>query len=365
MSVGLGMQTGTRSPNAPTPALGELRVELLRGCPLLCAHCSAHASPKQALQLAPERVLRLIDEFAALGGRRATLTGGEPLMYPELETVLRRCQSHGIATRLFSSGIVQPGGAAAPRSAVDVVALERYAPYVGSIAYSIYARTPAVHDALTRITGSFHLTLEAIRRTIVLRVGSELHFVPTQGNYRELPAVVELADDLGVGRVGVLRFVPHGRGEARAGKLLLDRPAHLWLRRAIIELRERFPRVSLHVGSAYNLLGLDDQRPCTAALDQLVIEADGRIAPCSGFGNFRVEDEIGNVLEHPLRVVWERSAFLTQVREVLSLRAGSGCAGCLAQGAIADGRISPHAPDPLVSLIERGVPDALASHGSL
>lgn len=359
------MQAEANSLGTPIPILRELRVELLRGCPLLCAHCSAYASPKQALRLAPERVLRLIDEFAELGGYRVTLTGGEPLMYPELESVLDRCSAHGIAVRLFSSGIVQPGGAAAPRRSVEVFTLERYAPFVGSIAYSVYGRTPSIHDAITRITGSFHLTVEAIRRTVALRIGSELHFVPTRENYRELPAVVELAVELGVGRVGVLRFVPHGRGEAQAGKLLLDRPAHQWLHRAIIELRGRFPGIALHVGSAYNLLGLDDRHPCTAAIDQLVVEADGRIAPCSGFGNFRIADEVGNVLNNPLRVVWERSAFLTQVREALALRAGSGCAGCLAQGTIAAGRISAHAPDPIGAHLERGLADGPAFHGGL
>lgn len=359
------MQAGANSSVTPIPTLRELRVELLRGCPLLCAHCSAYASPKHSLRLPSERVLRLIDEFAELGGHRMTLTGGEPLMYPELGAVLDRCHSREIAVRIFSSGIVQPGGAAAPRRPVDVVTLDRCAPFIGSIAYSVYGRTPAVHDAITRITGSFHLTLEAIRRTVARRIGSELHFVPTRENYRDLPAVVELADELGVGRVGVLRFVPHGRGEARAGKLLLDRPAHQWLRRAIIELRGRFPRVALHVGSAYNPLGLDDRHPCTAAIDQLVVEADGRIAPCSGFGNFRVADEVGNVLDHPLGVVWERSAYLTQVREALALRAGGGCAGCLAQGAIVAGRISAEVQDPIGAHLERGSADGPAFHMGL
>src|SRR5437667_6539184 len=90
----------------PVHSLLELRLELMRGCPLLCAHCSVSAAPNHPLQLPMDRVLALLEEFAVLGGRDLTLTGGEPLMYPRLDEVLVKASTMGLATRLFSSGVL-------------------------------------------------------------------------------------------------------------------------------------------------------------------------------------------------------------------------------------------------------------------
>lgn len=331
--------------DAQSLPLQEMRVELLRGCPLLCTHCSAHAAPHHPLQLPLERALTLIDEFAELGGQGVTLTGGEPLTYPGLEAVLRRCREWFLRVRLFSSGIVfdQNERVAAIRI------LDQCAPFIDSVAFSIYAADPNIHDTITSIPGSLYLTLAAVRHTVALGLDVDMHFVPTRLNYRNLPVLVELAARLRVPRIVILRFVPHGRGKSKEAELSLDMQAHHWLRDTILELRGRYPSVILYVGSAYNILGLDAPCPCTAGVQQLVIEADGRIAPCSAFGNFHVrEDGFDNILQHPLRVVWERSLYLERVRH--ALRMVDVCSGCLAQKTVLSGRIDPSVQDPLAEL---------------
>ncbi len=324
------------------PSLMDIRIELLRGCPLACTHCSAFASPSHSLELSPERVLALLGEFANLGGHRVTFTGGEPLIYLQLPKILHRCYDYGLHVRLFSSGIIFSKGL---RYAVEQTTLEQLSPYLDAIDYSLYAARPDFHDSVTGFHGSHSLTVEAIRRTITVGINATIHFVPTQKNYRDLPALFELATQLGVQQVSILRFVPHGRGRARANQLTLDHQAHEWLRDTIIDLQGSTSRVKLHVGSAYNHLGHQDVKPCTSAIDQLVVMANGTIAPCSAFGNFFVDDDFGNVLEHPLHIVWKHSAFLQQVRE--ALRIGGNCRGCLAQKAISSGRIDPFIEDNL------------------
>jgi MoaA/NifB/PqqE/SkfB family radical SAM enzyme len=74
-----------------TPSLTDIRIELLRGCAVARAHCSAYASPGHPIQLPSERVLTLIDEFAEFGSRRVTFRGGEPLIYLQLSNILLGC----------------------------------------------------------------------------------------------------------------------------------------------------------------------------------------------------------------------------------------------------------------------------------
>lgn len=331
----------------PEYLLQELRVELLRGCPLLCSHCSVSAAPKHPLQLPVTRVLTLLDEFASLGGRRVTFTGGEPLTYPYLDDVLLRASELDLRARIFSSGVVYIGNR---RHSVGGARLEQLAPSVESIVYSLYAAESQVHDLLTRVNGSHAMTIEAIKGTKTVGISTDLHFVPTQTNYMLLPEVVALAADLGVRKVLILRFVPHGRGQSGSRELELDRQSHLWLRSEITGLREQYPHIALQLGSAFNALGLEAAEPCTAGIDQLVVEADGQIAPCSAFSNFHLEDTFSNILTHPLEVVWERSTYLGEIRRALRMSANKkceDCQGCLAQKALMTGRIDPFWPDPL------------------
>ena len=331
--------------HTPIPILEDMRIELLRDCSLLCAHCSAYAAPHHMLQLPLQRVLSLVDEFASMSGCRVTLTGGEPLMYSGIEKILQRCSERRLHTRLFSSGIVFDNS----KRVAGHKMLKKCAPFLDIVMYSVYSINAESHDRITRIPGSLQLTLEAIKHTVALGIEAEIHFVPTQINYRELPDVVALAASLNITQVGILRFVPHGRGKSRSDTLTLNREEHLWLRNIILALHKSYPHITLHVGSAYNLLKAGTHHPCTAGISQIVIEANGNIVPCSAFSNIHVKDKLGNILRQPLQTVWEQSVYLQQVRETLTDT--HSCSGCLAQKAILAGRIDSQIHDPLERLV--------------
>src|SRR5438552_17833689 len=92
------------------PRLRKLRLELARDCPLRCLHCSATAVPGHPLAMPPGLPQRLIREFAAMGGEEVTLTGGEPLVDLRLQDLLTEATGRGLATVVFTSGVVYGGG---------------------------------------------------------------------------------------------------------------------------------------------------------------------------------------------------------------------------------------------------------------
>jgi radical SAM protein with 4Fe4S-binding SPASM domain len=81
----------------------------------------------------------------------------------------------------------------------------------------------------------------------------------------------------------------------------------------------------------------------------LVVEASGDVLPCSAFSGVQVDDPVGNILQHSLKDVWQQSVYLQTVRR--ALRDQDGCAGCLAQKAVASGRIAARLIDPLQQLL--------------
>nr|WP_246580889.1 radical SAM protein [Deinococcus aestuarii] len=319
-----------------------MRVEVLRACPLTCAHCSAFAAPRHPLALPLARTLDLVSEFARLGGRRLTLTGGEPLEYVGFDEVVARARREGLAVRVFSSGVVWQAGV---RTSVPPGRLAALTRVVDTLVVSLYSPDPVRHDAVTGVDGSFDLTVETVRAALALGLRTELHFVPTRLNRHELPGLAALAVALGVPRISVLRFVPQGRGAHGQDRLTLDQAGYRALRDTVLDLRSAHPGLEIALGSAHAFLGLEGCGPCTAALDQLLVEADGRVAPCSAFGDFRLPGDHDNVLSASLRDVWGRSRLLGAVRE--AHRVAPGCTGCLAQKALSTGRLDPRDPDPL------------------
>jgi MoaA/NifB/PqqE/SkfB family radical SAM enzyme len=73
----------------------------MRRCNLACAYCNEFDSVSAPVPL-PEMLAR-IDKLAALGVSIITISGGEPLLHPQLEAIIRRIRSHGALATLISN----------------------------------------------------------------------------------------------------------------------------------------------------------------------------------------------------------------------------------------------------------------------
>jgi cyclic pyranopterin phosphate synthase len=71
--------------------LGVLRLSLTARCNLACPYCLPDGQEPPGL-LSLEQRLQLITAAVALGARSLRLTGGEPLLYPQLEALIHACK---------------------------------------------------------------------------------------------------------------------------------------------------------------------------------------------------------------------------------------------------------------------------------
>ena len=77
-------------------------VVVIRRCNLACTYCSEFDNFSKPVPT--EALLRRIDQLAALGTTAITLTGGETLLHPELEEVIRRIHRRGILSVMVTNG---------------------------------------------------------------------------------------------------------------------------------------------------------------------------------------------------------------------------------------------------------------------
>jgi MoaA/NifB/PqqE/SkfB family radical SAM enzyme len=79
----------------------------IRRCNLACSYCNEFDHSSQPVPLS-EMLLR-VDKLAALGVTVVTISGGEPLLHPQLEDIIRRIRYHGaIATLISNAYLLSP-----------------------------------------------------------------------------------------------------------------------------------------------------------------------------------------------------------------------------------------------------------------
>jgi len=74
----------------------------MRRCNLACGYCNEYDQTSTPVPL--EVMKRRIDKLAELGTSIVTISGGEPMMHPELDQIIRYIRSRGIIAGLISNG---------------------------------------------------------------------------------------------------------------------------------------------------------------------------------------------------------------------------------------------------------------------
>src|SRR5437660_9531898 len=74
----------------------------MRRCNLACGYCNEYDHTSTPVPL--EVMKRRIDKLAELGTSIVTISGGEPMMHPELDQIIRHIRSHGMIAGLISNG---------------------------------------------------------------------------------------------------------------------------------------------------------------------------------------------------------------------------------------------------------------------
>ncbi len=159
-------------------------------CNLACDYCAVASSPKvdpRALTL--PAFLALVDEAQAEGFTELYLTGGEPLMHPDLLEMLRYAADR-LPTVLLTNAMLLRG------RKLDMFARLAGHPNL-TVQSSLDGARAATHDA-HRGRGSFAATVSGIRHLHDLGVAFKVALTETPENSTEIPAVRRLLADLGL-----------------------------------------------------------------------------------------------------------------------------------------------------------------------
>src|SRR5215469_722035 len=80
----------------------QVHIIPMRRCNLSCAYCNEYDDFSDPVPI--EEMYRRIDKLAALGTTLITISGGETLLHPQLDDIIRRIRSHGIIAAMITNG---------------------------------------------------------------------------------------------------------------------------------------------------------------------------------------------------------------------------------------------------------------------
>ncbi|MGD8629340.1 MAG: heme d1 biosynthesis radical SAM protein NirJ [Gammaproteobacteria bacterium] len=175
---------------------------LIRRCNLTCKHCySISADIDFKGELDTGEVFAVMDDLKAFGVPVLILSGGEPLLRPDIFDISRRARDMGFYVGLSTNGTLIDAGN------IDAIAAVGY-DYVG-ISIDGVRET---HDLFRRKAGAFDASLAGIRlcRERDIKVG--LRFTMTEDNANQLPDMLQLMQDEDVNKFYLSHLNYAGRG---------------------------------------------------------------------------------------------------------------------------------------------------------
>jgi len=297
----------------------ELCLEVTSRCLMHCLQCSTTAlgKEKMAEELTFDEICSLISDFDVLGGTILEISGGEPILHPYLLEIVSFAKEKGIEVRLYTCGVSYQG-TYEPLGGGFLKKLRNRG--LDKIIFNLQGAKSEVHDPITRRPGSFIAVCESIKRAKRVGFWVGTHFVPMKPNAESFGNVLELARDLAIDEVALLRFVPQGRGKANEARLKL-RKDKLWtFLGEVVDLRRKFqnkPRI--RTGCPLDFVGFIDTTielcSCEAGLSTCTINPRGDVIPCPAFKHLP-EFIGGNVKTDSLRSIWMTSELLKQFRTI-------------------------------------------------
>jgi radical SAM protein with 4Fe4S-binding SPASM domain len=288
--------------------------EVTLRCDLSCRHCSSRAGRARDDELSTSEALDAIGQMRDLGIAEITLIGGEAYLREDWLDLVRAIRARGMRCTMVTGG---RGLSAARAVAARDAGLQ-------SVSVSVDG-TEGSHDLLRGVRGSFDAALGAIAHAREAGIQVTANTQIGRTNVRDVPALFERLISAGIAAWQMQLTVPMGRA-ADEPHLLLEPYQMIEVMPMLARLKARADAsgVVFWPGNNIGYFGpheeqLRDSLPdchrgsCGAGRSALGLESNGNVKGCPSLPSDQYVG--GNLREHPLRDLWERSAPLRFMRE--------------------------------------------------
>lgn len=322
--------------------------ETTRNCNLACLHCRASATHGPfSGELDTQAARRLLDQIAEVGKPIVILTGGEPLLRPDIFEIARYGTDKGLRM------VMAPNGTLITETTVR----QMLDAGIKRISVSLDGAARKSHDRFRGVEGAFDGALRGIKLAKDAGLEFQINTTITKTNLDEIPLIQDLAVELGAVAHHIFLLVPTGRGKYIVDQEITAAEYERTLN-WFYDQREKTP-LQLKATCAphyYRILrqrakqdgkpvtfkthGLDAvTRGCLGGTGFCFVSHTGVVQPC-GF----LDLNCGNVTQTSFADIWKTSDVFLALRNSKKLKGKCGqcefikvCGGCRARAYEATG----------------------------
>lgn len=267
--------------------INELTVEITQKCTNNCIFCSSESSLICTNKIDLETFKNIISDAVKLKGDEEQwlyISGGEPFLHEDLVNMVSFAKKHGFKISIYTSGIIVKDNN--KFNSIDCSILTKLAKLdIDKIIFDIQSVNEKTYNVLMGTVNRLPLAIKSIKNSVKLGINTEVHFIPTKLNYKELPEVVEYISSLGIKRISLLRFVPQGRGEKSKSLISMNEQELEEFKSAAKAVRDKYKnKIDVRIGIPLN--DGRDTNSCVAGDTKIVVRYDSKVFPCEAFKGF-------------------------------------------------------------------------------
>ncbi|MCK9389128.1 MAG: radical SAM protein [Sulfuritalea sp.] len=318
--------------------------ETTQRCNLKCVHCRCSSDMQSAEgDFSTQEAFKLIDDICEVSTPVMVLSGGEPLLRPDIFEIARYGTSKGLRMCMATNGTL----------ITDEVCRQMIDADIKMVSLSLDGSCPAVHDDFRACAGAFAGVVrgaETLKRNgIKFLINSSF----TKRNQHDIGATFKVAKSLGATAWYMFMIVPTGRGEDIMSELISKDDYeeilawHYQQEKEESEILMRptcaphyyrvVPQMAKAEGAKFKRRSLTFStgggKGCIAAQTICLIDCFGNLKPCSYF-----HSSVGNVKQMKFKDLWFNSKVFNELRDFTKYTGRCGeceylnvCGGCRAR----------------------------------
>lgn len=289
-------------------------IHITEACNLKCIHCYASAGYSKKSHMKLETYKSLLDSLKNLGTLFLSVSGGEPLLHPDIVEILEYSKKLNMRVLLTTNGTLINKKIAKKLSELGV-----------SVQVSIDHSNSKKNDKFRGVPGAQKSAIIGIKNCVEFGVPVHTMTTLSKFNKNDISKMCNLFRKIKVDSICFERFCPVGRGKDES-KIELGNNEFRLILEKIKEENNKSKVPVTTTDPLYILIDKDIDKGvgcggCTLGLSGCAIFPNGDVTPCN-----RLLLKLGNINETPFRKIWEESEVLNILRKRSGLK--GRCKNC-------------------------------------
>ncbi len=258
--------------------------EITNRCNMSCKHCMNNSGDNSQQDLPKEKIIKLFKELYNHQIMHLYISGGEPLLYNDIDEVLQYAHTLGIKIILATNGLEITKHLTTIKRCVDTV----------SVSLDGIGET---HDIFRGVPGSFDYLISMLDILKNEGITTKMSTIIWRKNLNQLTDIISIAKEKGISKLNFNILVHEGRAKANPDiHIPSEEYPHLYEK--VSELIEKYSDHSFEIDLKRRHQLNTNSIACPGGNSIFHINSKGRVSPCSWISKLDDNNEFSLMWEN-------------------------------------------------------------------